>query len=76
VQVKIKEFWEDVAVQFNDYDDKEKYRELALTSHADLQLFMDKTINPSTKFPSQSWETLHDMFIAVQKDYKVKYQRG
>jgi hypothetical protein len=42
---------------------------------AALHLFTDKTIHPSTKFPCQSWETLRDMFIAVQKDYYVKYQQ-
>jgi hypothetical protein len=44
-------FWEDAAVELNDYDKKE-YGVSVLTSDANLQLLKDKAINPSTEFPS------------------------
>jgi hypothetical protein len=67
-------FWNDVEVELNDYsNDKEEYGESTLKD-ANIQLFKDEMIDPSNNFPNQSWEILCNMFIAVQKDYKVKYQ--
>ena len=71
-----KTFWEDVTLEFNDYDEeKVEYGELALTTAFDKKLFEEKKIDPSIKVKDQSWEALREMFIAMQKDYKKKHQR-
>jgi hypothetical protein len=54
-----KTFWEDVTLEFNDYDEeKVEYGELALTSAFDKKLFEVKKIDPSIKVKDQSWEAL------------------
>jgi hypothetical protein len=69
-----KAFWEDIAIEFNDYS-KDEYSELSLSSLSDKKYFLKK-VDPSCKSgKTSSWESLRKMFLNIQKDYKLKHQQ-
>ena len=70
-----KEFWEDVAVAFNEYQEDNNYRALLLTSAYDKKLFSDKNVDPSVNVGSKSWDSLRNIYLLIQKDYKKKFVR-
>jgi hypothetical protein len=64
-----KEFWEDVAFEFNDYGEEDKYGSLLLTSAYDKKVFSDKNVDPSIKARSdKSWDSLRSIYLLIQKD--------
>jgi hypothetical protein len=71
-----KEFWEDVAVDYNEYQEENNYGALLLMSAYDKKLFLDKNIDPSVKVGSnKSWDSLCNIYLLIQKDYKKKFER-
>jgi len=71
-----KEFWEDVAVDYNEYQEENNYGALLLMSANDKKLFLDKNIDPSVKVGSnKSWDSLCNIYLLIQKDYKKKFER-
>jgi hypothetical protein len=63
-----KEFWEFVAVQFNDYENNQ-YGSLLVTSAYDKKLFLEKNVNPSVNVGSnKTWESLRKNYLLIQKD--------
>jgi hypothetical protein len=71
-----KEFWEDVAIEFNDYGEEDKYGSLLLTSAYNKKVFSDKNVDPSIKARSdKSWDSLRSIYLLIQKDYKKKFER-
>jgi hypothetical protein len=70
-----KEFWEFVAVQFNDYENNQ-YGSLLVTSAYDKKLFFEKNVNPSVNVGSnKTWESLRKIYLLIQKDYRKKFER-
>jgi hypothetical protein len=72
-----KSFWEDAALEFNDYSpEKASYGFLVVTSAYDKKVFSDKNVDPSVKGGAdKSWEALWSIYLLVQKDYKKKFER-
>ncbi len=72
-----KVFWEDVALEFNNYSPEQaSYGLLVVTSAYDKKLFNVKNVDPSIKGGAdKSWEALRTIYLLVQKDYKKKFER-
>jgi hypothetical protein len=72
-----KTFWEDAALEFNDYSpEKASYGLLVVTSAYDKKVFSEKNVDPSVKLGAdKSWEALRSIYLLVQKDYKKKFER-
>jgi hypothetical protein len=55
--------------------EEDKYGSLLLTSAYDKKVFSDKNVDPSIKAGSdKSWDSLHSIYLLIQKDYKKKIE--
>jgi hypothetical protein len=67
-------FWEDVALEYNGYNEEKKsYGVLVVSLAYDKKIFNKKSVDPSLKEGQpKTWDALPNMYLLVQKDYKKK----